>query len=56
MAMRETADVCLIPQLANARRAKMDVAAWPTLYRIEQAAFALPAFERALPQNQPDAE
>jgi maleylpyruvate isomerase len=50
------ADVCLIPQMANARRAKMDVSAWPTMHRIEQTALALPAFERALPQNQPDAE
>jgi maleylacetoacetate isomerase len=50
------ADVCLIPQMVNARRAKMDVGVWPTLHRIEEAALALPAFERALPQNQPDAE
>jgi maleylpyruvate isomerase len=49
------ADICLVPQLANARRAKMDPAAWPTLHRIEQTALALPAFEKALPQNQPDA-
>ena len=50
------ADICLIPQMANARRAKMDVTAWPTLFRIEQTALALPAFDRALPQHQPDAE
>jgi len=50
------ADICLIPQMANARRAKMDVGTWPTLHRIEQAALALPAFDRALPANQPDAE
>jgi maleylpyruvate isomerase len=50
------ADICLIPQMANARRAKMDVSVWPTLDRIEQAALALPAFDRALPANQPDAE
>lgn len=50
------ADVCLIPQMANARRANMDVGAWPTLHGIEQTALALPAFERALPANQPDAE
>jgi len=50
------ADICLIPQMANGRRAKMDTAVWPTLHRIEQAALALPAFEKALPQNQPDAQ
>jgi maleylacetoacetate isomerase len=49
------ADICLIPQMINARRVKMDTTTWPTLHRIEQTALALPAFENALPQNQPDA-
>ena len=31
------ADVCLIPQLANARGAKMDLSAWPTLTRIQES-------------------
>ena len=50
------ADICLIPQLANARRGKLDLNRYPTLLRIENAAFELPAFEKALPKNQPDAE
>jgi maleylacetoacetate isomerase len=50
------ADICLIPQLANARGAKMDLASYPTLKRIERAAYGLAAFSDALPQNQPDAE
>lgn len=50
------ADICLIPQLANARRVKLDVAAWPTIARIEAHALAHPAFDAALPKNQPDAE
>lgn len=50
------ADICLIPQMANARRADLDLAPYPTLLRIETAAFALPAFVDALPKNQPDAE
>jgi maleylacetoacetate isomerase len=50
------ADICLIPQLANARRGKLDLNVYPTLLRIEDAAFELPAFEKALPKNQPDAE
>jgi maleylacetoacetate isomerase len=50
------ADVCLIPQLANARRMKVDVAPYPTLVRIEAACLALPAFANAAPERQPDAE
>jgi maleylacetoacetate isomerase len=50
------ADVCLIPQTANARRANLDVAMWPVLARIEAHALKHPAFEAALPKNQPDAE
>jgi len=50
------ADICLIPQLANARRAEMDLAPYPALLRIEAAAFELAAFADALPKNQPDAE
>ena len=36
--------------------ARMDLAAYPTLTRIEKAAYALSAFTDALPKNQPDAE
>jgi maleylpyruvate isomerase len=50
------ADICLIPQLANARRVALDLSAFPSLLRIEEAALALPAFDLALPANQPDAE
>jgi len=50
------ADICLIPQLANARRSKLDLAPYPKLLRIEEAAFELPPFIEALPKNQPDAE
>ena len=50
------ADICLIPQMANARGAEMDLSPWPTLKRIEKAAYELPAFLDALPKNQPDAE
>jgi maleylpyruvate isomerase len=49
------ADICLIPQMANARGAQMDLRSWPTLRRIEKAAYELPAFVDALPKNQPDA-
>jgi len=50
------ADVCLVPQLANARRVELDLAPYPTLLRIESACIALPAFAAAAPQRQPDAE
>ena len=50
------ADICLIPQIANARRVKLDIETWPTLARIEAHALGTPAFDAALPKNQPDAE
>ena len=49
------ADICLIPQLYNAHRFGLDMAAYPTLAAIEARALALPAFEAARPENQPDA-
>ncbi len=50
------ADICLIPQMTNARRIEMDLSPYPTLRRIEEAAYLLPAFTAARPENQPDAE
>lgn len=50
------ADICLVPQLANARRVQMDLTPYPTLLRIEEYAYRLPAFIDARPENQPDAE
>ena len=50
------ADICLIPQLANARRVNLDLSPYPTILRIEQTALAHPAFAAALPAAQSDAE
>ena len=50
------ADICLIPQLANARRFGCDLSVYPTLLQIETACNALPAFANAAPEKQPDAE
>ena len=50
------ADLCLVPQLANARRFGVDVTAYPRLLEAEAAAKALPAFVNAAPEKQPDAE
>lgn len=50
------ADICLVPQLANARRVNMDLSPYPTLTRIEASCLALPAFAAAEPARQPDAQ
>lgn len=50
------ADLCLVPQLANARRFGVDVSAFPRLLKAEAAAKALKAFAEAAPDKQPDAE
>lgn len=50
------ADCCLVPQLYNALRFGVDLAPYPTLQRIEQACLALPAFDHARPERQPDAQ
>jgi maleylacetoacetate isomerase len=50
------ADICLVPQLANARRYEVDLAAYPTLTRIEAECLALSAFADAAPARQPDAD
>ncbi|HEY6366632.1 MAG TPA: maleylacetoacetate isomerase [Candidatus Binatia bacterium] len=50
------ADICLVPQLANARRFGCDLSAYPTLLQVETACNALPAFANAAPEKQPDAE
>ncbi len=48
------ADCCLVPQVANARRAGIDVARWPRIHRIDATACRHPAFAAAAPQRQPD--
>ena len=50
------ADVFLIPQVANARRLKVPLEAFPNIVGIEAACLKLSAFDRARPENQPDAE
>jgi maleylacetoacetate isomerase len=50
------ADICLIPQVVSAINFQFDLSTFATVRRIYEAALALPAFERALPKNQPDAE
>jgi maleylpyruvate isomerase len=50
------ADLCLVPQLANARRFGVDVAAYPRLLKAEAAAKQMKAFADAAPDRQADAE
>ena len=49
------ADCCLIPQVYNARRFGVDIGQFPTIARIDATCMALPAFQAAKPENQPDA-
>lgn len=49
------ADCCLVPQLASARRFGVDISNHALLLRIEERCLALPAFQNAAPDRQPDA-
>jgi len=49
------ADICLVPQLYNAQRWGTNMAGLERLTDIEQRCLALPAFDKARPENQPDA-
>ncbi len=46
------ADVCLVPQIYNARRRQLDLSPYPTLLRVDAHCRALPAFQQAAPENQ----
>ena len=49
------ADLCLVPQIYNARRFSVDLDQFPTILGIEERLAALPAFKAAHPDQQPDA-
>jgi len=48
------ADCCLIPQVANARRAGVDINRWPLIAQVETRASTVAAFVAAAPDKQPD--
>jgi maleylpyruvate isomerase len=50
------ADLCLVPQLANARRFGVALGAFPRLLQADTAAKNIKAFADAAPDRQPDAE
>ncbi len=47
-------DIYLVPQFYNARRVGLDLSPYPLLLEIDERCRALPAFDRAMPENQPD--
>ena len=49
------ADICLVPQIYNAKRYEFDLRAYPTIRQIDDRCQAVEAFARAAPQHQPDA-
>ncbi len=50
------ADICLVPQVFNARRVDTPLSPYPRLMKIFEACVKLPAFAAAEPAKQPDAE
>lgn len=50
------ADLCLVPQVYNARRFAIDLSDYPGIVAVDAACTALQAFAAAAPENQPDAE
>ncbi|TCW85151.1 maleylacetoacetate isomerase [Burkholderia sp. SRS-46] len=48
------ADVCLVPQVANALRMDCDLRAYPRSLAVAEHALRHPAFDAAQPQRQPD--
>ena len=50
------ADVCLVPQVANARRFNVPLDKFPKIVAVDAACLKLAAFDKARPENQPDAE
>ena len=50
------ADICIVPQVANAGRVKLPMDPYPRIRAVNEACLAHPAFDAAQPAKQPDAE
>ena len=50
------ADICIVPQVANASRVKLPMEPYPRIRAINEACLKLQAFADARPEAQPDAE
>lgn len=48
------AEICLVPQIYNARRYAVDLSPYPRLMRVHDACITNRAFRDAAPENQPD--
>ncbi|XP_036591366.1 maleylacetoacetate isomerase isoform X1 [Trichosurus vulpecula] len=48
------ADLCLVPQVANAERFKVDLSPYPTINRLNKALLTMEAFQVSHPSRQPD--
>ncbi len=49
------ADICLVPQVYNAKRYEFDLRLYPTIRAINTRCHEVEAFAKAAPQHQPDA-
>jgi maleylpyruvate isomerase len=49
------ADVYLVPQVESARRFNVDMTKWPHIMAVDKACMELEAFQKAAPNQQPDA-
>lgn len=49
------AEICLVPQVANAQRFSCDLSGYPACLALFESCMALDAFERTHPRHQPDA-
>jgi maleylacetoacetate isomerase/maleylpyruvate isomerase len=50
------ADICLVPQVYNAKRFNLDMGPFPHIVSVVEHCNQLPAFVAALPENQADAQ
>lgn len=50
------ADICVVPQVANARRLNVPLDKFPKIVAVDAACLTLSAFDKARPEKQPDAE
>jgi maleylacetoacetate isomerase len=48
------ADLCLVPQVYNAQRFKINISNFPNINRINETLIGLEAFKKSSPSEQPD--
>ena len=48
------ADICIVPQVYTAKRFAIDLSLYPAVMAVVELSNALPAFQAAIPENQPD--